>query len=192
MTITPTLITPPAAPTFSAWQVDFDHPGDAMTAMIVGAQLGYQTNALCQGTIEAPIWQSSFTQPRLESQIAYEHDWIVSDGETITCYTHEAFCAGFTVDVPLVWSAASSVPAARPTAGGSAEVIVPLPSSPTGPWTWTVSAGTVSSVAVQDGNVVLQVTGLTVGQTYEFTVTVTDHYGHGATSEVANSITAVS
>ena len=64
MTITPTLITPPSAPTFSAWRVDFDHLGDAMTAMIAAAQLGYQAGASCfPGDPTAPIWQFEFSQP---------------------------------------------------------------------------------------------------------------------------------
>jgi len=191
MTINPTLITPPAAPTFSAWQVDFDHPADAMTAMIVGAQLGYQTNALCQGTIEAPIWQISFVQPRLETQVAYEHDWIVSDGETITCYTPSEFAATFTADVPLAWSA---TPVANPIAGSEATLTFPQPSSPNAPWTYTVSdpsgAVTVSgSPVVSGGDVTLTVTGLTPGADVSFTVTATDHYGHTATSEVSNTVT---
>ena len=190
MTITPTLITPPTAPTFSAWQVDFDNPSDAMTAMIAAAQLGYQAGASCfPGDPTAPVWQFEFSQPGREPQKAREHDWIVSDGETITCYTPSQFAATFTADVPLVWS---STLTARPTAGGTAEVIVAAPTSPTGPWTWAMSGGgTVESTTVTGSDVVLHVGGLTAGQEYTFTVTVTDHYDHTATSGPSNTVTAV-
>ena len=186
MTITPTLIVPPAAPTFSAWRVDFDDPGDAMTAMIVAAQLGYQAGASCfPGDPTAPIWQFEFSQPGREPQKAREHDWIVSDGETISCYTPEEFAVTFTADVPLVWP--EIVPMVSPLSDGQAQVSVPLPTSPNAPWTWTVSAGTVTATAVNGETATLTVTGLTEGET--LTVTATDHYGHTATSGVSNPVT---
>ena len=194
MTITPTLITPPASPTFSAWKVDFDNPSDAMTAMIVGAQLGYQTNALCQGTIESPVWQISFVQPRVEPQIAHEHDWIVSDGEAITCYTPSDFAARFTADVPLVWSA---TPVAVGLTGATASITVPVPTSPTAPWTWAVTitgagAATLAGTPTIDGGVVtIGVRGLTVGADLSFEVAVTDHYDQTATSAESNAVTVV-
>jgi len=199
MTINPTLIVPPAAPAFTAWRVSFDEPADVMLSMIAGAQLGYQTSAQCQGTVESPIWQITFAMPRLDPVIAYEDDWIVSDGTLITAYKPAAFVEKFTASAPLVWSAAA--PSVAAGAGGTATVTVPVPTSPTGPWTWSVAvsdttsgksgAATLGAPVVSGGEVVLSVSGLTVGDTVDFTVTVTDHYGASATSAASAPITVV-
>ena len=134
-----------------------------------------------------PAWQITVRQPGYIDQIANIEDWIVlgsqgPGGDVMKVYPNLAFLATFTADVPLAWGATSTAPTATAEAGGKASIVVTQPTSPNGPWTYTVeqtTAGTSTAAALSgdpvidaEGNVTLTVTGLTAGSEYTFTATV--------------------
>jgi hypothetical protein len=137
--------------------------------------------------------------------------WTLAGSSTITVYGVNAGLIGtvtdfvntFTGDTPIVWSATSEAPIASAAGGGTATLLFDPPVSPDGPFSYTVEfddtttsttgAATLSGapVILGNGQVRLTVTGLTVGDDVEFTVTVTSttFTSTNAVALVSNSIT---
>lgn len=140
---------------------------------------------------------------------AYQYDWLVMDSDNNLSLWHGGsawaginpeYTSKFSVD-PIAWDATTTPPVATAAANGTATITFPQPTSANAPFTYSVAftdttssttgAATFTEAVDADGNVVLTVTGLTVGHVYHFAVTVTTPYdGVTATAAATTPITA--
>lgn len=193
------VVTPVVAPVTTAWQITPKNPADTMIALASIAQAGYTGSATIQGGTQ--VWHITLTHSIYPSITLYEYAWITFDGINARMYANnDDFIATYTANVPLAWSGVSTAPVAMPQSGGQAIITFPQPTSPNGPWTYSVSATNVTKSdtalatavgqsKVLNGQVSLTVGGLALGADYTFTVSLTTQYGGSATSLVSNQIT---
>jgi hypothetical protein len=178
-----------------AWRLDPAQPDAATEAFIAAARLGY---AAASTTFPQPnstivMWTVKLTKPGSPDILAAVGDWLVCHGQHVGAFTNSEFISTFTVDVPLVWDGLAPVVEALPS--DQYTVSFAEPTSPCGPFTYTVHDGDaaldVIETSVTDGVVTLRGDGLITGQEYTFTVTVGTRYGGSETSAPSNTVTAI-
>jgi hypothetical protein len=134
---------------------------------------------------DAPAdWQIGIRQTGYVDQLANIEDWIITGGRYVLVYPNLLFLSTFTADIQTVWGAIATAPVAIAEPGLTANIVTTQPTSPNGPWSYTVgmtdvtsgtsTAATVSGTPSVDsnGNLTIVVSGLTDGHDYTFDVSV--------------------
>lgn len=179
-----------------AWQISETTAPDVMEALAVAASVGYtgKVTSHIEPNSSVLVWQITLSRTGYADAMGGTGDWMVYDGTAFAIYSNPDFVDRFTTDIPLMWDASLSA-ASQP---GGASLSFPAPTSPNGPFTYTVLAtdsqgSTVNAIlggpSEGNGRVALTVGGLTAGFIYTFTVTVHTRYGFEATSAPSNAVT---
>lgn len=184
----------------TAWLISTATAGDCVVALNTIAALGWKgtiTSAVQPNSGGAVVWDVTLTRSGYPTLKGTNNCWIVSDGEHVDIFTSQQFQAIYTADVEMQWAAIESPPFAQSVAGGGATVTFPVPTSPNGPFTFTVVAtntttGNKSQLTDQaeiNGIVTFTASDLVDGDEYTFVATAATPYGT-TQSAVSNPITA--
>lgn len=192
-------VIPINATDIKAWQITPDTALDVEEALTTVAPLGWRGDV---GDYQQPnsntlVWTVTLSRSGFANLVGYENDWIVFDGLNVTVCNTNMFVSKYTTNVDLIWSA---VVTATPLSGGQVSLEFAPPTSPNGPFTYTVSATDVTAtttadldgtVSIGNGQVTFAADGLIAGDNYTFTVTCSTQYSQSASSAASNQITAV-
>jgi hypothetical protein len=196
------VVTPISARTISAWQITTATASDVQAALANVVNLGWRgkVETWVQPNSSTPVWQVTLSKGGCKDLVGGEGDWIYSDGTNVGIISATDFIARYTADTALVWDGIANYPTVTGVGGLSATVQCPLPTSPNGPFTFTLNitdntTDTTTTSADRNESVTDKVSFTTSdlidGHVYSFTVTCeTSYEGVSATSPVSVGITA--
>jgi hypothetical protein len=198
------IVTPINAQETQAWLISTATAPELVIALNTVAPLGWRgtvTSYVQPNSNNTVIWDITLSKSGFANLNGTNGCWIVSDGDHVDILVNTDFIAAYTANVALVWAAISTPPVVEPAANGTAVVTTSAPTSPNGPWTYsldltdTTSSG-VTTVSDQptlaNGILTWNLAGLTVGDEYTVTLSVDTQYdGVSANSVPSSTFTAI-